>query len=373
MRMAHESGAGDEDYVQREMIHYEIDTGIPFKLRHCWEILKDRPKWQEIALPKFSTGSGGSKRHKSSGSSSFNTESREASINLNTNVGDNDEDEVQEVQRLEGRDKARAVRKKKGSKASGSSNVNEDALARLMVTEMTTQEKTERLAFLEIKMREVEYREREIEQQDMSDNKEVDDYSEDDSVNGAEEINGDISKQMNLDDETDINLSPNEKENSSDPFNLYNLLNKRDKGEAKFWFGFKYSFPHPGLTPKRIPTCVSAHEGSRCMVDVRIGLMLPCRVKERISFAFANTDSGARLPTDVNLTLPFPNRLSSNSWTYEESELQKMKSVMQCGAVERINSPGPTVHFLIFQKFYDTFRSDFCTARGMFFAHSFIF
>ncbi|GKB13172.1 RNA-directed DNA polymerase, eukaryota [Tanacetum coccineum] len=86
-----------------------------------------------------------------------------------------------------------------------------------------------------------------------NDNKEVDDYSEDDSVNGAEEINGDISKQMNLDDETDIegvsdtvfddkadslghehtqNLSPNEKENSSDPFNLYNLLNKRDKGEA---------------------------------------------------------------------------------------------------------------------------------------------
>ncbi|GKA52728.1 RNA-directed DNA polymerase, eukaryota [Tanacetum coccineum] len=37
-----------------------------------------------------------------------------------------------------------------------------------------------------------------------NDNKEVDDYSEDDSVNGAEEINGDISKQMNLDDETDI-------------------------------------------------------------------------------------------------------------------------------------------------------------------------
>ncbi|GKC96295.1 ribonuclease H-like domain-containing protein [Tanacetum coccineum] len=95
-----ESGAGDEDYVQRAMIHYEIDTGIPFKLRHCWEILKDHPKWQEIALPKFSTRSGGSKRRKSSGSSSFNTKSGEASINLNTNVGDNDEDEVQEVCRI---------------------------------------------------------------------------------------------------------------------------------------------------------------------------------------------------------------------------------------------------------------------------------
>nr|GEY43035.1 hypothetical protein [Tanacetum cinerariifolium] len=118
-----ESGAGDEDYIQRAMIHYEIDTGIPFKLYHCWKILKDCPKWQEIALPKFSTGSEGSKRHKLFGSSSFNTKSWEASINLNTNVGDNDEDDVQEVQRPEGRDKARAAEKKKGSKASGSSTV----------------------------------------------------------------------------------------------------------------------------------------------------------------------------------------------------------------------------------------------------------
>ncbi|GJT55814.1 hypothetical protein Tco_0990868 [Tanacetum coccineum] len=73
MRMAQDSGSGDEDYVQSAMIQYEIETGIPFKLCHCWEILKDRPKWKEITLPKFSTGSRGSKRHKSSGSSSFNT------------------------------------------------------------------------------------------------------------------------------------------------------------------------------------------------------------------------------------------------------------------------------------------------------------
>ncbi|GKA22952.1 glutathione S-transferase T3-like protein [Tanacetum coccineum] len=163
MRMAQESGAEDEDYVQRAMIHYEIETEIPFKLHH-WDILKDRPKWQEIALPKFLTWSGGSKRHKSSGSSSFNTESREQSINLNTIVGDTDEDEVQEI-RPEDRDKARAAaRKKKGSKSAGSSNVNEDALAKLMVTERTAQEKEERLAFLDIKRRKVECRERELEQ-----------------------------------------------------------------------------------------------------------------------------------------------------------------------------------------------------------------
>ncbi|GKC19287.1 hypothetical protein Tco_1021437 [Tanacetum coccineum] len=137
--------------------------------KHGQENVADRPKWQEIAIPNFNTRlEGGSKRHKSSGSSSFNTESGEASINLNTNVGDNDEDEVQEIRRPEGRDKARAARRKnKGSKSAGSSNVNEDALARLMITEMTAQEKEERLAFLEIKMREVECREREIEQQDM--------------------------------------------------------------------------------------------------------------------------------------------------------------------------------------------------------------
>ncbi|GJR30885.1 ferredoxin, root R-B1-like protein, partial [Tanacetum coccineum] len=42
-----------------------------------------------------------------------------------------------------------------------------DALAKLMVTEMTAQEKEERLAFLYIKRREVDCRERELEQQDM--------------------------------------------------------------------------------------------------------------------------------------------------------------------------------------------------------------
>ncbi|GJX81758.1 hypothetical protein Tco_0331239 [Tanacetum coccineum] len=116
-----ESGAGDADYVQRAMIHYEIDTGLPFKLR----------------------SEGVSKRHKSSGSSSFNTESEKASINLNTIVGDNDEDEVQEIRRSEG--------------------------GWIVVNEMNSRlRKEERLAFLDIKRREVECHEREIEQQDMS-------------------------------------------------------------------------------------------------------------------------------------------------------------------------------------------------------------
>nr|GEY88411.1 hypothetical protein [Tanacetum cinerariifolium] len=61
-----------------------------------------------------------------------------------------------------GRDKARAAEKNKGLKVSGSSTMNDDSLARFMVTEVTTQEKEERLAFIEIKMREVKCRELEV-------------------------------------------------------------------------------------------------------------------------------------------------------------------------------------------------------------------
>ncbi|GJY76387.1 hypothetical protein Tco_0481503 [Tanacetum coccineum] len=57
-----------------------------------------------------------------------------------------------------GRDKA----KNKWSKASGSSTMNDDALARLMVTEMTAAEVAQREKFMELKRREVECREREI-------------------------------------------------------------------------------------------------------------------------------------------------------------------------------------------------------------------
>nr|GEY39587.1 hypothetical protein [Tanacetum cinerariifolium] len=46
MRMAQESGAGDEDYVQKAIIHYQAETGLPFKFRHCWDVLKDSPKFQ---------------------------------------------------------------------------------------------------------------------------------------------------------------------------------------------------------------------------------------------------------------------------------------------------------------------------------------
>nr|GFB81962.1 hypothetical protein [Tanacetum cinerariifolium] len=162
MRMSQESRASKEDYINRELIYYQLETENTFKYRHCWEVLKNSLNWTEQELLKFATTfEGGSKRHKSSGFSLFNTESEDVSINLNTNVGDN-EDEVRKIRRTMSRAKMRDAGKNKGSKASRSSTMNDDALARLMVTEMTAQEKEECLAFIEIKKRKVECRAREV-------------------------------------------------------------------------------------------------------------------------------------------------------------------------------------------------------------------
>ncbi|GJS77116.1 hypothetical protein Tco_0726997, partial [Tanacetum coccineum] len=54
---------------------------------------------------------------------------KEASINQNANVGDDDEDEVQEIRRPMGRDKAKDAVKNKGSRALGSSSTNDEAFA----------------------------------------------------------------------------------------------------------------------------------------------------------------------------------------------------------------------------------------------------
>ncbi|GKA16774.1 hypothetical protein Tco_0696611 [Tanacetum coccineum] len=74
MHRLQESRVRDEDYFNRALLDYEAETEVSFKLRHCSD-----------------------KRYKTYGSSSFNTEYREASINLNVDVGDEDGDEVPEV------------------------------------------------------------------------------------------------------------------------------------------------------------------------------------------------------------------------------------------------------------------------------------
>ncbi|GJS98416.1 B-box zinc finger protein 22 [Tanacetum coccineum] len=118
----------------------------------------------DTEVPNFAAKHQASKRYKTSGS--FNT--GDASINVNVDVVD-DEEEVQELRRPMGRDKAKGL-KKKGPRSSGSSSsTNDEALVRLMVSELAMHnvraikmKKEERLAFLDIKKREVECREREL-------------------------------------------------------------------------------------------------------------------------------------------------------------------------------------------------------------------
>ncbi|GKE14115.1 hypothetical protein Tco_1421692 [Tanacetum coccineum] len=91
--------------IQSDDAPRKLDFGVRFW--RTWKVKQNNTVIEQSG--------GGSKRYKSYGSSTFNTESGVASINLNTNVGDNDEDEGQEIRRQMGRDKARDAAKKRES------------------------------------------------------------------------------------------------------------------------------------------------------------------------------------------------------------------------------------------------------------------
>ncbi|GKE42381.1 hypothetical protein Tco_1469665, partial [Tanacetum coccineum] len=94
-------------------------------------IVRNKRRWYFQTLKQ---AKGKRQEYKSSGSSSsFNpSQSRAGSFNLNTQAGDDEEEDVQEVQRPISTD----MTKKKAMASSTSSKFgNEDALARLMVTE----------------------------------------------------------------------------------------------------------------------------------------------------------------------------------------------------------------------------------------------
>ncbi|GJS55910.1 zinc finger BED domain-containing protein RICESLEEPER 2-like protein [Tanacetum coccineum] len=110
---AQDSRAGDEDYFNKVLLDYEAEFGVQFTLRHYWEVLKKSPKWWEQEVPKF-LNPNVAKRNKTSGSSSFNTESEDASFNLNVDARDEDKNEVQEVPRPMAGTK-RKDRRRKGS------------------------------------------------------------------------------------------------------------------------------------------------------------------------------------------------------------------------------------------------------------------
>ncbi|GJT06466.1 hypothetical protein Tco_0840928 [Tanacetum coccineum] len=100
-------------------------------------VLRKSLTWMDTEVSSFAAKQQVAKqqagnRYKTSGSSSFNTESEDASINLNVDVGDDEKYEVQELPRPMGRDKAKGL-KKKGSRSSrSSSSMNDEAFAWLM-------------------------------------------------------------------------------------------------------------------------------------------------------------------------------------------------------------------------------------------------
>ncbi|GKA84761.1 ALP1-like protein [Tanacetum coccineum] len=145
------------DLVEHLSRNYEAEFRVPFTLRHCWEDLRKSLKLWDTEAPKFGAKKKNAKRSNTFRSSSFNTESGDASINFNVDAGDVDKDEVWELQRPIGRDKAKGSKKKGAGSSRSSSSMNDEALARLMVSELarhneraTEIKKEERLAFLEI-------------------------------------------------------------------------------------------------------------------------------------------------------------------------------------------------------------------------------
>nr|GEZ26012.1 hypothetical protein [Tanacetum cinerariifolium] len=100
---------------------------------------------------------------------------------------------------------------------------------------------------------------------------EVVNCSDDESVKGADENNVETNKQVNLDSESDVKgvsetyfgehddnlgndqdpIQPlNEKKTSNDPFNIYDLLKKHDKGEVNSRLDTSFPYP-PGFTPEK--------------------------------------------------------------------------------------------------------------------------
>nr|GEV22543.1 ribonuclease H-like domain-containing protein [Tanacetum cinerariifolium] len=80
---AHESGAGDEDYYNMTLLHYEVKTEVPFKLRHCWEVLNGNPKWMNSEVPNFLAKSHeGASSHLNSNVNNLSTVFKSAYIHL---------------------------------------------------------------------------------------------------------------------------------------------------------------------------------------------------------------------------------------------------------------------------------------------------
>ncbi|GKE83896.1 hypothetical protein Tco_1557638 [Tanacetum coccineum] len=110
------------------LIEYQVEYEIPFRLIHCWKELRECHKWKRVELPNFEADK----------------------ADKNKRYKDDEETDVQEVQRPMGRDLAK---KKASASSTSSSSNNEDELARKRELELKAQE---------IKMRDMEQRRQDI-------------------------------------------------------------------------------------------------------------------------------------------------------------------------------------------------------------------
>ena len=132
------SEAGDGNYIQEALVEHHVEYGTKFTLLHCCEVLKECAKWKDVVVPDFEEiQHEKSKRYKSSNSSSgFNTsQSVSGGFDLNLEDEDDENEDFQEVQRLVGRNRAKAQKKKGAASLTSAGFVNEERLARLMVND----------------------------------------------------------------------------------------------------------------------------------------------------------------------------------------------------------------------------------------------
>ncbi|GJX39141.1 glutathione S-transferase T3-like protein [Tanacetum coccineum] len=141
------SGASDTDYLQRALIGYQAEYGVPFTLLHCWEVLKDSEKWNSGELLAF-------RQEKEDGK----------------NKNENEVEEVEEVRRPRPMGRDQAKRKMKASSTSSASSFDVAELAKMMANEYVMasdsyniQKKQEMSQLLKIKNRELELKAAELE------------------------------------------------------------------------------------------------------------------------------------------------------------------------------------------------------------------
>ncbi|GJU69237.1 RNA-directed DNA polymerase, eukaryota [Tanacetum coccineum] len=239
--------------------------------------------------------------------------------------------------------------------------------------------------------------------------------SDDDSVNGEEEKNDDMSKKVNLEDEND------KKGRFPVIVYLYNLINKRDKGEENTGLDSSLPFP-PGFTPAdqvksdRKNSPLHSHSGglnSRVLEESQptkdqgspkdnLNQRVGGSILEVIDYRIQGLRSGGAIEGDENskffhgiinrkranlaikgvmvdgdwvddpcrvkeeFRLHFANRMPHLESPVSRDEVRN--AVWGCGENK---SPGPDgFSFEFFRKFWDTVGSDFYEAVEWFFEHS---